>query len=175
MKGLSSLVASLAVPFALYACANGDDAVPGPKNRPVADPSASGEGGVADAPIDQAVLDPAPCMQAELDAPANADGGDNSATPAATPIEIDFPMNGAAVQYTNHCLKVKVGAKVTFKGNFVPHPLEPKGGNMPTPIPSQSTQPAGDAITLTMSTAGKFGYRCAIHTGLMFGAIQVVP
>lgn len=168
-----SFFAAFVVPAALYACANDDDTPPGPKR--IAAPgndaaTVDGGGGVdaaseaaADAPVD-AAKDPVRCMQAELDT-------GNMTTAAA--VTIAFPTAAGPAQYTNNCIKVKVGTKVTFAGSFALHPLEPNGGDVPTPIPAQQT--SGTTLDITMSSAGTFGYECNFHPGTMFGAIQVVP
>ena len=114
---------------------------------------------------------PVPCTQAQFDA--------NDMTGLAG-IAIVFPNAGAPVQYTNHCVKVSVGTVVTFEGKFSAHPLVPHGGDLPTPIPSQSINPPVGAsgfpeLDVTMDTAGNYGFRCNAHPGIMFGAIQVVP
>lgn len=178
---LPLLVASLAVPVALYACAN-DDTPPGPKTIGGVDSSMATDGGVVDAapeaaldaPIDQDATVPVRCTQAELDAVASAVGGDYTAT--AAPIPITFPTGPTPSQYTNQCIKVKVGATVTFTGSFSMHPLERNGGDVPSPIPAlTNTDQDGGSLALTMTTAATYGYQCNFHPGLMFGAIQVVP
>ena len=66
--------------------------------------------------------------------------------------------------------------KVALTGVFVNHPLEPNGGDVPTPIPASTTADlAGGTLAVTMSAPGTFGYQCNFHPGTMFGAIQVVP
>lgn len=181
MRRLLLVVASLAVPAALLACADDDSTAPGPKTVPGVVDSSVGmdSGGVeaapeaaVDAAIDQGAGEPVRCTQAEFDAVAGAEGGDYTAV--ASPIEITFAP--APMQYTPHCIKVKVGAVVTFKGKFSSHPLERKGGALPSPIPAMtSTDQAGDALALTMPRAATFGFQCNFHPGIMFGAIQVVP
>ena len=104
------------------------------------------------------------CTQAELDA---AD------TTTSATVAIAFPTAPGPMQYTNHCIKVKVGTKITFMGGFSFHPLEPNGGDSPTPIPPLTS--AGASLEITVSAAGTFGYECNFHPGTMFGAIQVVP
>ena len=82
-------------------------------------------------------------------------------------------MDPGPAQYTNNCIKVKAGTKATFTGNFGFHPLEPNGGDSPTPIPAAKN--TGTTLEITVTTAGRFGYECSVHPGSMFGAIQVVP
>jgi plastocyanin len=178
MRRLFLLVASVAVPVVLFACATDDDGPPGPKSiGGGVDSSATptNDAGVdaapeaaADAPIDQATVLPVRCSQAEFDAADN--------TGAAGPFAVTFPVAPGPAQYTNNCIKVKVGAVVNFTGSFLNHPLEPNGGNSPTPIPaSTAVDPPGGTLAVTMTTAGTFGYQCNFHPGTMFGAIQVVP
>jgi len=167
------VIASIAVPLALYACANDDYTAPGPKPavaNEAATTSEAGDASVVDAPNDQAVL-PVRCTAAELSAAAGDAGGDNTAT--TTPLEVGFPTLAGPDQYTNQCLKVKVGAVVTFKGSFTFHPLRPSGGDTPTPIPALTN--SGDSLPVTMANAGTYGYECVFHQGTMFGAIQAVP
>jgi len=167
------VTASIAVPLALYACAIDDYTAPGPKPvvaNEAAASDASDASVLVDAPADQAAL-PVRCNAAELSAAAGDAGGDNTGT--ATPIEVGFPTKVGSDQYTNHCLKVKVGAVVTFKGNFTFHPLRPNGGNVPTPIPTLTN--SGDSLPVTLAKAGTYGYECALHAGTMFGAIEAVP
>ncbi len=172
-RSFGFVLASIAVPLALYACANDDYTAPGPKPavaNEAATTSEAGDASVVDAPPDQAVL-PIRCTAAQLSAAAGDAGGDNTAT--TTPLEVGFPTVPGTDQYTNHCLKVKVGALVTFKGSFTLHPLRPSGGDTPTPIPALTN--SGDSLAVTMTTAGTYGYECVFHQGTMFGGIQAVP
>jgi hypothetical protein len=63
------------------------------------------------------------------------------------------------------CLKIRVHQEVEFDGDFDAHPLEPLGGDMPSPFSS---------ARWTFSRPGVFGYICSIHSE-MTGAIWVVP
>jgi plastocyanin len=131
----------------------------------------------ADEPDGFVPLAPIPCTQAELDAVASAAGGDYT---AAGGVAVVFPIDGLPVQYTNHCVKVKVGDVVTFEGKFSFHPLGAFGGNVPSPIPHTTIDPPVGAsgkpeLAVTMTTAGNYGFRCDFHPGQMFGAVQVVP
>ncbi|MBN1606218.1 MAG: hypothetical protein JW940_06270 [Polyangiaceae bacterium] len=71
------------------------------------------------------------------------------------------------------CLKIRAGQSVTWSGNFTTHPLEPWLGDTPNPIESH-TGDTGDHV-VGFDASGTFGYRCAVHTTTMFGAIWVVP
>lgn len=167
---LLGLVSIAALPFAFYACAGDEPAAPGPKplfDAAIPETAPPEAGVVADAgPLVKG------CSQADFDAPANADGGDFTAQAG---VEITFPTGVAPAQYTNRCVKVKVGSQITFAGSFVNHPLEAQGGDTPSPIPTQSADVDGGALSFVVSTAGTFGFQCNFHPTSMFGAIQVVP
>jgi hypothetical protein len=63
------------------------------------------------------------------------------------------------------CLKIRIHQEVVFDGDFDAHPLEPLGGDMPSPFSS---------ARWAFSRPGVFGYVCSIHSE-MTGAIWVVP
>lgn len=83
--------------------------------------------------------------------------------------------------YAPKCIKVKVGANVTFNGNFASHPTT--GGvvvaGAGTPAMSGPFIPvtnSGTTKAFMMSSAGTFPYYCIPHAGLnMSGAVFVVP
>ena len=168
MRRPLAVIASLV----LYACADDDNASPGPKDAgPVP------EAGPSDTAADTADTGRGRlvggCMQSDFDGVAGANGGDST---AQTSITITFPNDSSPAQYKNRCAKVKVGTKVTFTGLFSAHPLEPNGGDTPTPIPMlTNTDPDGGSLVLTVAAKGTFGYECNFHPSIMFGAIQVVP
>jgi hypothetical protein len=66
------------------------------------------------------------------------------------------------------CMTIKKGQTVTWNGDFGPHPLVVKGGDLPSPI--ADVDPA--VKTATFDTAGLFGYECSNHPS-MIGAINV--
>jgi hypothetical protein len=72
-----------------------------------------------------------------------------------------------------NCSKIRVGQSVTWSGNFTTHPLEPWQGDAANPIESYTGGASDHAVVFDVS--GTFGYRCAVHTTTMFGAIWVVP
>ncbi|MBS2011544.1 MAG: hypothetical protein JST00_01420 [Deltaproteobacteria bacterium] len=182
MRRTLALACLVAAPVALYACAEDDTAVPGPKDAGASDSSVSEtsttdsatKDATADSPTDTGTDASVPvrCTQAEFDAVAGPNGGDLTAQPGA---DIGFPNDGTIQQYANRCVKVKLNADITFAGKFSSHPLEPKGGTTPSFIPTQSTDPDGGMITFKASALGTFGYQCNFHPEQMFGAIQVVP
>lgn len=163
------------VPAAVYACSS--EIAPAITN-PTGGDAAAIEGGDKPGAVDSGQVDTGldtsgpRCTQAELDQSVGPGGGDFT---AMTSVEITFPTDGAPAQYTNRCAKVKVGTTVTFSGSFSSHPLEPNGGDKPTPIPSDTMDVDGGGLDVTMTTAGTYGFECAFHPSIMFGAIQVVP
>jgi len=155
----------VAVPAAVLAC--GSDTAPATTTVSGVDASSDGNPVTPDSGhVDTGSASGVRCTQAEFDQ------GDFT---AMTAVEITFPTDSAPAQYTNRCAKVKVGTVVTFSGSFSSHPLEPRGGDTPTPIPSQTMDVAGGGLDVTMTTAGTYGFECAFHPTIMFGAIQVVP
>lgn len=103
------------------------------------------------------------CTDAELDAiPLFTNGADVSfgATPA---------------QYTNNCVRIKVGKDVEFAAlstTFAAHPLTGNGesGN---PIPATSAGTTTGRIVFP--TAGTYSFHCTLHPSLMWGSIKVIP
>jgi hypothetical protein len=162
-----------------------DTGAPAPDASDSGPDGAKPEGGtaVAEAGSD-ADADAAPasngttCTQAEFDAVCGPTGGD--CTGATAQINVTFPNDAIPVQYTNRCVKVKVGTDIDFAGDFVLHPLEPAGGDVPTPIPTQTANPpvGGSGLpelVVKMTAAGTYGFHCVEHPTVMAGAIQVVP
>jgi len=159
-------------------------------------PPTSVDAGVDATPLDATVADsshtghdsatPGPllrCTDADLAAPCAEPLGGSCLT--RTEVEITFNTGAAPDPYVNRCLTVRVGTTVVFSGNFFQHPLEPAGGDTPTPIPklqpktAADNPPAGDAgrpeTRLTLTTPGTFGYQCTYHPVQMYGAIRVLP
>jgi plastocyanin len=134
----------------------------GPASKGDAAPSSSGSSsGSSGAP-----LPPLRCTDAELAANDKTDGG---------ALTLVFTTGAEPVQYSNRCSTVKVGATVVFSGSFKNHPLEPAGGDRPSPIPHVTADAPGMRLEVPMTTAGTFGFECEFHPELMFGAIRVVP
>jgi hypothetical protein len=181
------LAAACLFPLSVYACSEDE-----PKTPSARASDAGGDGAVSQKLEDaggQQVVDtgapdvgplPIRCTQAELDQPCSGAGGDCTG-PENTKIDIVFPTAADPAQYASHCVKVKVGTDIVLTGDFLKHPLRPKGGDTPSPIPNQTTNPPNGAsgkpeLVVPMATAGtRYGFECGIHGGGMFGAIQVVP
>jgi plastocyanin len=87
---------------------------------------------------------------------------------------------GFGFSYSPKCIKLKVGASVTWNGPFFSHPLSPYTalGTQPNPIPPTDS---GSSMTYTFESAGAFGYYCTLHGGEaetsagMCGAVFVLP
>lgn len=206
MRLLAFLALGAVLPASLYACsdddkplaiptdAGGDVRSPGDANtttpetgpRPDATPPIeAGPDGAIDGGSDggrDAAPDATPpsylCKQAEFDTTCTAVGGDCT---SLSRVDITFPMDILPEQYTHHCVKVKVGTQVVFAGKFSLHNLHAEGGDMPSPIPTQTTDPpVGDSgapeLFVPMTTPNKYyGFECMQHPTVMFGAIEVVP
>lgn len=82
--------------------------------------------------------------------------------------------------YDPACLRVQAGQSVTFEGatatdNFLRHPLVQSCGPQADVLVAKQ----GKTATLTLTTAGLYGYYCLDHGNavgqVMSGAIEVVP
>lgn len=94
-------------------------------------------------------------------------------------VDVTFPSDGIPAQYSPNCVKIKVGATVTFTGDFGSHPLTAGGSTGTSPIPA-STSVADDggavgSLVVTFGTAGTYDFHCGIHGSQMFGGVLVVP
>lgn len=169
-----AVASMVVVPAAGYACGGGGN--PSATTNVTGGDAAAIEGGppgrVDSGQVDAGFVSDTRCTQAELDQPVGSGGGDFT---AMTSVVITFPTDALPAQYTNRCAKVKAGTMVTFSGSFSNHPLEPNGGDRPTPIPSQTMDVADGGLSITPTTPGTYGFECAFHPTIMFGAIQVVP
>lgn len=97
----------------------------------------------------------------------------------STTVEIGFGgANGSGVfAYAPDCVRVRVGTRVQFVGDFATHPLSP--GRAPgeplenaNPIPRTQT---GASLGVVFSAPGTFPYICDYHyAGGMRGAVIVV-
>lgn len=70
------------------------------------------------------------------------------------------------------CMEIRVGQSVTWRGNFVFHPLAGIGGSTPTPILRKSDGSGAHAVLF--SDEGTFGFICEAHVE-MRGAVRVLP
>jgi plastocyanin len=99
----------------------------------------------------------------------------NDHTAPADPRVITFPYDPNPMQYTPRCMKIQAGQTVTWRGAFQYHPLEPAGGDVPSPI-TIDPMPSGTERAIVFPNAGFFGFECMTHEApAMYGAIFVVP
>lgn len=99
----------------------------------------------------------------------------NDHTADADPRTIQFSLDPTTKQYAPRCMRIKAGQSVTWKGAFQFHPLQPAGGDVPSPI-TIDPQPGGSSRVIAFPNAGLYGFECATHEApLEYGAIQVIP
>lgn len=180
---LALLVVVVSSPLVLFAGACGDD----PASVAPEDAAADAADDVDhSAHLDAGPADPEPelrCSEDELSRPCDdADGLGGDCRDRAV-VEIEFNMTAAPDQYTNHCLTVSPGAMVVFSGSFFQHPLEPAGGDTPSPIPAfwpkkvDEDAPAGTSgrpeVRVQLADPGTYGYQCTYHPIQMYGVIRV--
>jgi plastocyanin len=87
-------------------------------------------------------------------------------------------MSSVADGYDPPCLRLPVGATVTFRGNgsfnFGAHPMESRtGGTEPTPFDPATT--SGNMKQITFTTPGFYPYQCDAHASQMNGVIWIRP
>jgi len=94
-------------------------------------------------------------------------------------VTIQFPMDSTVQQYSPNCVKIHVGAEVTWQGSLMNHPLAPgpegdpmKAGDPMNPILFTST---GVTVTYAFPAAGSFGFESSTDPTEMLGAVFVVP
>lgn len=131
-------------------------------------------------PGDDAGTDAATGNDAGNDVASGSDAGSDAAGPVnGCTTFTDMTADGGVIvgpassnpsQYAPNCVHIKAGQSVTWNGDLTDHPLGPFGGDSPNPITSVNT---GTTVTYAFPTPGTFGYRCEIHTSLMFGAVEV--
>lgn len=73
------------------------------------------------------------------------------------------------------CISIKKGQKVTFKGNFMSHPLKAQGGDSPNPIATSFDESSGVVDFADAKEDGVYGWICEAHGAAMTGAIYIVP
>jgi hypothetical protein len=111
------------------------------------------------------------------DAAADGDAGDAGGTVAINGCDVFVDRSLPAATRTltwdesiaadpARCIRIQVGQSVCWSGDFEEHPLEPHGGDTPSPITG--------AACATFDAAGNYGFLCAFHSE-MTGVVQVVP
>ncbi len=73
-----------------------------------------------------------------------------------------------------HCMAIKEGQTVTFKGDFASHPLVASGGDSPNPISTKFDAATGKVDFTGAGKDGIYGFVCGNHPSMM-GAIYVLP
>jgi hypothetical protein len=111
------------------------------------------------------------------DAAADGDAGDAGGTVAINGCDVFVDRSLPAATRTltwdesiaadpARCIRIQVGQSVCWSGDFEEHPLEPHGGDTPSPITG--------AACATFDAVGNYGFLCAFHSE-MTGVVQVVP
>lgn len=118
---------------------------------------------------DASAVDASDASDASDDAPIVVNGCTSFVDGGTTPI-VTFPTDSLPVQYAPSCIQIAAGQSVTFNGSFPDHPLDPFSGDSPNPIQSTSS---GTTASFVFPAAGTFGFHCAFHPGIMFGAVLV--
>jgi plastocyanin len=183
----SALLVAASATLALYACVTGQAAAPTgggtTEGGLVESTGAMDAGAPTDAGADSAPIvcmgDSGPDNDGAVGlnmCPLVVDGGvaafvDRTCTTAST---LQWSLNVTPFD-PNRCMKVKAGSTVTWVANpsFNTHPLEPLGGDTPTPFSNLDL--SGKSVTVTFPQAGTFGYHCHNHPSAMQGVIEVVP
>lgn len=142
----------------------------------VAHAACGGDDGAAiDAPVADAAID-----GATIDGP-NADASPfvNNCTPA---LAVDR-RDGAAERvvtfvgliYTPGCIRIAAGQTVTFRGDFLAHPLVggilAGGGGSPDPGSPITATSTGAEATFTFPAAGIYPYYCVTHAADLMGGV----
>jgi plastocyanin len=181
--------AGLSIVAGLWACTS-DDTTP----IPVFDPDASAGHpdatvpDASDAAVDSAG-DSAPGTDSGGDTGADGGSGDSGRVvnncgeaefaandfsgPDASRV-IRFPRSDGGLGYEPSCMRIAAGESVTWRGDFLMHPLATLNGDQPSPItgPYYDAGPDGGGVTIEFGDAGWFGFECTVHSS-MTGAIEV--
>ena len=161
MRRFPLLPLAAAVAFALSHCSSSD---PSPSTDAGASP------GDASTAVDAAQESGA---AASLNGCGATDFTANDHTAAGDARAVTFPGEGeAARQFTPSCIRIKAGQAVTWTGGFSTHPLEAAGGDSPSPI---TVTAGGTTHSFSFPAAGRYGFDCLNHPGVMRGAIEVLP
>jgi hypothetical protein len=132
-----------------------------------------------DANLQDAIVDASDAPDAQ-DASSDASEAEASDLPLNGCKDSDFvdrrqPMDDRAIAWTYvvtpACITIAKDQSVTWNGNFMEHPLEPRGGESNTPITVTLT---GASIAFTFPNVGDYGFGCQNHP-FMTGVVRVVP
>lgn len=106
------------------------------------------------------------------DAGVTVNGCDTFTDATSGSATVNGPTGATPAQYSPNCVHIKTGQTVTFALDFTDHPMQPFGGDTPSPILETTS---GTSVQFTFANAGTFGFQCEAHPGTMHGAIQVTP
>jgi plastocyanin len=132
-------------------------------------PTTEGDASTPDAGTDTGAVD-ASTAPVNGCGPAQFAANDHSAP--SDPRAIAFATTSTPMQFSPSCMSIQVGQTVTWNGDFSDHPLEPMPSVADDPIMDVTS---GTTASYTFTAPGTYGYDCAMHPSVMFGAIQVVP
>ena len=170
------LIASFAAALAAAAACSSSSS---PSSPPAADAgggdSATDGGGGADVVTDAAPNTVNGCTVADFAA--------NDRTAAGAERVIQAPDVPAPAQFSPHCMRVRVGQTVTWKGDLLSHPISFKlvsttdGGFGDAATVATVGDPDGGATqdTVQANEPMTIRFTCSNHPTLMFGAVDVVP
>lgn len=136
------------------------------------------DGGAIDAPLADAAIDGAAIDGANADASPFV----NNCTPALAVDRrdgaADRTVTFVGLVYTPGCIRIAAGQAVTFRGDFLAHPMVggilAGGGGTPDPgSPITATSTGGEA-TFTFPAAGIYPYYCVTHAADLMGGVVYV-
>ena len=159
--------------FAIVACSSSSI---GPSTADTTDGGVDGfvpsDAGASDAPVDTG---PGP-----INGCTPADFAANDHTAEADSRIIQAPTDMIPLQFSPHCMRVKVDQLVTWQGDVADHPLDfalgtdgPDAGSFTGTLGAPDGSP--DIDTIIAHQPGSIAFKCSNHPTIMFGAVQVVP
>jgi plastocyanin len=117
----------------------------------------------------------AKCVEADAGTAGNQIQDYGSTTATITSQNGDYAQ-GIPASYDIPCVRVKVGATVTWTGNFTTHPLRPAECNPTTGDKIAAFNGPGLTTSMVMTTPGIYGFQCLVHSsGGMKGVVIVTP
>jgi len=161
------------LPFAIAtaACSSSGGVAPRPSEGTV--PSETSEVGAADAQV-------ADASSGAVDGCTEEDFAANDHTAESDPRIIQAPLDKEPVQFSPHCMRVRVEQVVTWQGALAEHSLRyvlsadgEDAGAFNATVGAPDGSP--DVDTVTAHQPGKIVFTCTDHPSIMFGVVQVVP
>ncbi len=159
MKRTLSLVGAVSISAFGFACSSTPSGEDGGTDAQSPTDSATNDSAIKDSQATDVAAEAGPVNGCTAFTDDTTDGG-----------VITGPSDFNPAQYTPNCVHVKVGQSVTWNVDLTDHPLAPAGGDTPNPINPIGT---GTSVTYSFPNAGTFGFHCAQHPTLMFGAVEV--